>query len=141
MPETENVIKERKKREKELLVEKIREMPIIQVACHKAGVARATFYRWKHEDLAFSKACDEAMQEGIEFVNDLSESQVVALIKKERIPAITLWLKNHHPTYGAKVRTAPQQCEVNLTPEQEAVVRRALKIHGVKKPWRRKRMT
>ncbi len=135
------MIEIRQGNEKRLLIQKLKEMPIIQVACHKAGVARATFYRWKHEDLAFSKACDEAMREGVEFVNDLSESQVVTLIKKERMPAITLWLKNHHPTYGAKVRTAPQQREVNLTPEQEAVVRRALNMRDAKKPWQRKRMT
>lgn len=135
MSENESSIEERQIREKELMIEKLREMPIIQVACHKAGVARSTFYRWKCEDPAFSRACDEAMQDGVAFINDLSESQIVALIKKERIPAITIWLKNHHPAYGAKTQASAQSREVMLTPEQEAIVRRALGMRSPKKPW------
>jgi len=136
MSENESAVEARQKREKELLLEKLKEMPIISVACHKAGVARATFYRWKREYREFSHACDEAVREGVEFINDLSESQVVALIKKERMPAITLWLKNHHPTYGAKLRAAAEPREIALTPEQEAVVRRALGVRP-NKPWQR----
>ena len=133
MQESENAIEARQKHEKGLVLEKLKEMPIVQIACHKAGIARATFYRWKREDPVFSRACDDSMREGVGFINDLSESQVVSLIKKERMPAITLWLKNHHTTYGAKVRAISQPREVNLTLEQEAVVRRALKIRDTKK--------
>jgi transcriptional regulator of acetoin/glycerol metabolism len=48
--EKESVIQERQKHEKNALIEALKEMPIVQIACKKAGVGRATYYRWLQED-------------------------------------------------------------------------------------------
>ena len=126
--ETDDTVQVRQEREKALMTEKLREIPIVQVACVKAGIGRSTYYRWLRDDSAFARACAEAMQEGAELINDMSESQIVSLIKKEKLPAISLWLKHHHPTYGAKERIPAMPLEVELTAEQKKTVERVLRI-------------
>jgi hypothetical protein len=124
----QETIEQRQAKEKESVLANLRKMPIVQIACQGAGVARATYYRWLNEDKEFKKAAHKAMKDGEMFINDLSESQVVSLIKDRNLPAITLWLKNHHPKYAdkLKVEASISQVDEKLTPEQEEIVRRAL---------------
>ena len=130
--DSEILLMTQKEREKALVLEKLKEVPIVQVACHKAGVGRSTYYRWRQEDPAFARACEDAQREGIEFINDMSESQVVSLIQDKKLPAIVLWLRHHHPAYsnGSKIITQKPPPE-KLTPEQEAIVRKALKLSSL----------
>lgn len=86
---------------KNKILEILKEMPIIEVACKRAGIGRATYYRWRKEDKDFLEQSENAMAQGFEFINDMSESQIVTLIREKKMPAITLWLKHHHPYYGA----------------------------------------
>ena len=88
-----------KRKSKELLIGHLRKTPIIQIACEKAEISRMTFYRWKKDDQEFSKAADEAMQEGCLMVNDLAESQLISAIKDRNLQAVTYWLRFHHPSY------------------------------------------
>ena len=118
---------ERQEKDKRAMVEALKEMPIIQVACKRAGIGRATYYRWKMEDSNFARECDVALREGIEFINDMSESQIVQLIKERKLPAINLWLKSNNPRYGGK--TAPRSpvfAAVDLSPEEEKLFKKAL---------------
>jgi len=62
-------------------LEEIKKVPIVQVACEKTGLSRNTVYRWKREDKEFAKAFDEALADGVNYVNDMSESQLLQLIK------------------------------------------------------------
>ena len=79
--ENNETILERQIKDKETLLEVLKEMPIIQVACKKAGVSRATYYRWQQEDKEFKRKSRDALDHGIEFINDMSESQLITLIK------------------------------------------------------------
>ncbi|RJR29190.1 hypothetical protein C4564_02515 [Candidatus Microgenomates bacterium] len=121
-----------KKREttKKLMVEQLKKTPIVQVSCEKVGLGRATFYRWKKDDEAFSKNVDDALLEGNLLVNDLAESQLINAIKNSNLGAIVFWLKHHHPNYATKVEVTAHLKHQNeiLTPEQEALVKRALKL-------------
>lgn len=122
-------IEERQNKDKRAMVEALKEMPIIQVACKRAGIGRATYYRWKAEDIDFASECDAALREGIELINDMSESQIVQLIKERKLPAITLWLKNNNPRYGGK--TAPRSpvfAAIDLSPEEEKIFKKALAL-------------
>ena len=111
-------------------------MPIIQVACQKVGISRATYYRWRKDDLVFRNACDEAIVEGIYLINDMSESQLISLIREKKLPAIALWLKNNHTRYGAKVEIEHgQNMPETLSAEQEETVRKALRIVTPKKQY------
>ncbi len=115
---------------KELLLEQLKKTPIVQVACEKSGVGRATFYRWKKDDQEFATKADEAITEGASLVNDIAESQLMSAIKDKNLTAIIFWLKYHHPAYATKVEVTARLKADNeiLTPEQEALVTRALKL-------------
>lgn len=115
---------------KELLIEQLKKTPIVQVSCEKAGVGRATFYRWKQEDQDFATKADEALAEGSALVNDVAESQLMSAIRDKNLTAIIFWLKHHHPSYATKVEVTARLKADNevLTPEQEALVTKALKL-------------
>lgn len=84
---------------KEILIEQLKTTPVIQVACQKANVGRASYYRWLKEDEDFKKKADEALNDGNLFINDLAESKLISAIKDGNMTAIIYWLKHHHPAY------------------------------------------
>lgn len=115
---------------KELLLEQLKKTPIVQVACEKVGVARASYYRWRKRDNSFAQKADQAILDGNFLVNDLAESQLINSIKNNSLGAIVFWLKHHHPNYATKVEVTAHlkhQSEV-LTAEQEALVEKALQL-------------
>ncbi len=115
---------------KQILIDQLRKTPIIQIACEKSGIGRATYYRWKKDDAKFCENADEALQEGSLLVNDIAESQLMSAIKDKNITAIIFWLKHHHPNYATKVEVTARLKADNetLSPEQEALVTKALQI-------------
>lgn len=127
----EESITKRQETERKLLLEQLRKTPIAQLACERSGVGRSTYYRWRREDDEFRKMSDEAIQDGEGMINDLSESQVITMIKEKSFPAIQLWLRQHHPKYGNKMEiTAKIKNEDPLTPEQEKLVREMLETEN-----------
>lgn len=99
----DKIITKRQSKNKKLLLELLRKTPIIQIACERSGVSRASYYRWKEEDVAFAKNSDQAISEGKLLVNDMAESQLMSAIKDKNMTAIIFWLKHHHPTYSSKI--------------------------------------
>lgn len=118
-----------KKKQKEALLENIKKIPIVQLACQKVDIGRATFYRWKKEDKKFADEIDEALTSGISIINDMAESKLISSIKEGHMTGIIYWLKHHHPAYTTRVELSvgPKQHD-ELTPEQEAIVRKALTL-------------
>jgi predicted DNA binding protein len=108
--------------------EELRKVPIISVACEKTGIARNSIYRWKKEDKTFSKKMDEALKDGVAFVNDMSESQLLSMIKEKNWSAISFWLKHRNPNYKDKIEITTKEENEDLTPEQKKIVRNALKL-------------
>lgn len=106
----------------------LRKVPIVQVACEKVGVSRNTVYRWKREDKDFAKQFDAALADGVEFVNDMSESQLLQLIKEKNFSAVRFWLNKRHPAYKDKLEVTRIGEIEELSPEQEATVRKALEM-------------
>lgn len=115
---------------RELLLEQLKKTPIVQVACGKINISRATYYRWRKDDQEFAKTADEAITEGALLVNDIAESQLMSAIKDKNLTAIIFWLKHHHPSYATKVEVTARLKADNevLTPEQESLVTKALKL-------------
>lgn len=109
-------------------LDELRKVPIVQVACEKTGLSRNSVYRWRNEDAEFRKAMEEAIAEGEELVNDMSEGQLLTLIKEKNWSAISFWLRKRNPKFKDRieVEVAPKQEE--LTPEQEETVREALRL-------------
>lgn len=115
---------------KNQILEQLKRTPIVEASCQKAGISRQTFYRWKFEDPEFAKEIEKAIDDGRMLVNDLSESQVLSLIRDKNWPAISFWLKHHHPSYKTKIQIegSLQMPQEELTPEQEEIVKAALKL-------------
>jgi len=112
--------------------EELRKVPIVQVACEKTGLSRNSVYRWKKEDEKFSQKMDEAIRDGIAFVNDMSESQLLTMIKEKNWSAISFWLKHRNDNYKNKVELSGVVNTINeLSPEQEKLVKQALGLAGV----------
>jgi hypothetical protein len=117
---------------KKVTLEHLRKIPIIQVACEKSGIARATVYRWKKEDKKFAKEIEEALSEGEALINDMSESQLISLIRDKNWSAISFWLKHRNPKFKERVEiTAKVEKQEKLTPEQEELVRQALTLSSL----------
>lgn len=80
-------------------LEQLEKVPNISLACEKLGVSRNTVYRWCTEDPEFKKRIDEALVNGIESVNDLAESKLIANINGGSMRAIQHWLDNNKKSY------------------------------------------
>lgn len=118
----------KKHRKKDEFLEQLRKVPIVQVAAEKSDLSRNTVYRWRKEDEAFKQAMDEALAEGEGLVNDMSESQLLSLIKEKNWSAISFWLRHHHNSYKNRLEVTAVLPKEELTPEQEELVREALRL-------------
>jgi len=89
---------------KETLLEQLEKNPVVQIACQRAGVGRATYYEWKDKSKTFNEKASKALKDGKRFMNDVAESQLIKLIGEGKPTAIIYWLKNNHPDYADKIR-------------------------------------
>ena len=121
------------KKQKELLLEQLKKIPITQIACEKAGIGRATYYRWRKNDDTFRKMAEIAITEGEALITDMSESQLISLIRDKNFPSIQLWLKHHHLKYTNKIEVTGNLNvqEEPLTLEQKQLVKKALGLAGL----------
>lgn len=119
-------IKKRLAEEKQKILENLKQIPIVSVACQKLGVARSSFYRWKVEDKLFSKDVDKALSEGKKLINDLAESQLINAIKDQNMTGIIWWLRNNHPGYADKIELTHKTEKEELSNEQKELVKKAL---------------
>jgi len=112
---------------KENLFEQLIKYPIVQVACERANISRATYYRWRREDKIFAAEADKAVESGCLFVNDIAESQLIHKIKDANMTAIIFWLKNHHGRYNEKIYHEHEIIEKReFTPEMQIQVANAM---------------
>lgn len=125
-----NTITKRQSIQKKDLLEKLKETPVVEIACRKIGIARATYYRWRISDEKFAKEAELALEAGSALVNDMAESQILTAIKDQNMTAIIYWLNHHHPAYATRIEVTANLKNQNetLTPEQEALVTKALQL-------------
>ena len=123
-------IQNRQSKSKLAILEQLKKVPIVQVACEKSGVGRATYYRWRQENEQFTKEADGALMAGSLLVNDMAESQLMSAIRDKNLTAIIFWLKHHHAKYATRVEVTAQlkNMDEKLSSEQEALVTKALQL-------------
>lgn len=126
-------IEKRQGKEKGMVLEQLKKIPIIQLACEKSGVGRATYYRWRKDDPEFAKLADEALAQGTLLINDLAESKLIASVQNQNMTAIIFWLKNHHPAYTTKIELTTQQLKAELSEEEKIAIEKVLGLTGVTK--------
>ncbi|MEN9337828.1 MAG: hypothetical protein RIQ41_142 [Candidatus Parcubacteria bacterium] len=111
----------------------LEKVPIVQVACEKCGISRNSVYRWRKEDKAFCKKMDESLVNGVALVNDMSESQLLTLIKEKNYSAISFWLRHRNDNYKDKIEVTTREESEALSPSQAKIVRNALKLASITK--------
>ncbi len=116
----------KKEKVKESIIKELSEMPIVQFACKKVGVSRSTYYRWRKNSKKFTTLTDNAIREGLLFLNDITESQLISAIKDRNMSAITFWLRHHHKAYSNKVDLSLNNDEEVLTEKQKRLIEDAL---------------
>jgi hypothetical protein len=114
-------------------LEELAKVPIVQVACEKTGLSRNSVYRWRKEDKVFEKKMDESLKSGVAFVNDMSESQLLTLIKEKSYQAISFWLRHRNDNYKDRIEVTTKEDNGELTEEQRKVVKNALKLASLTK--------
>lgn len=118
---------------KQRLVEQLENMPIVEIACKRANVSRATYYRWLKADPEFATKCTEALERSTAAVSDIAEAKLITAIQEGNMTAISFWLRNRHAAYQTKVNlngTIEHKVE-QLTPEQEVTISKALRLAGL----------
>lgn len=122
----------KKKKVKQEFIKQLKLVPIVQVACERVGISRNSIYRWRRDDEVFAEAWEEALAEGEALVNDMTESQLLTLIKEKNWSAISFWLRHRNPRFRDKLEvTTKNASDGTLTPAQEEVVRRALTLAAI----------
>lgn len=89
---------ERTKRSKRLFLQSYTDSlgRFVSVACHKAGVGRASYYRWLNEDPQFARECKLVERMCYDYVKD----KLLMKIVKGSIRATITYLKLYDPEYG-----------------------------------------
>ena len=114
---------------KKLLIEELRQKPVVEAACQKVGVSRTAFYDWKRKDPKFAEAVRLALQFGKAFMADIAELQLFNFIKNGDFRAVALYLKTHHTEYGNKLEVEGViKTMLELSPEDEALRRKVIRL-------------
>jgi len=121
----------KKNRVKDNFLQSLKKVPIVQIGCEKVGVSRNSVYRWRNDDKKFAEDMDLAIAEGEAFINDISEGQLLNMIKEKSWPALAFWLRHRNPKFRDKVEITTKVIDEKLTPEQEEIVRKALELGSI----------
>lgn len=120
----------KKNKIKNSFLEQLRKIPIVQVACEKTSISRNSVYRWKNTDKKFREEMEVALAEGEALVNDMTENQLLSLIREKNWHAISFWLRHRNPKFKEKVEATVriENQNVPLDPEQEDLMKKALTL-------------
>lgn len=89
----------KKNRVRDKLINELKNIPIVEIACEKLNISRQTYYRWKNEDPDFEKEAEKAIAQGDERINDVAESVILKKMKQEDFNATKYYLDRRHPKY------------------------------------------
>ncbi|MEO5646453.1 MAG: hypothetical protein ABIO57_01630 [Candidatus Paceibacterota bacterium] len=131
----------KKNKFQEQFLAELAKVPIVQVACEKTGLSRNSVYRWRKEDKDFLKKMDASLAEGVALVSDMSETQLLTLIKERSFPALSFWLRHRNDNYKNKLEITTNEDSEALTPSQAKIVRNALKLASITKSKSIKRIS
>jgi len=131
MNKEDKTITERISKNKQLLLEQFKKNPIIEISCQKISIGRATYYRWRKDDIKFAAQADEALLDARQKINEMAESQLISAMKDGNMTALIFWLKNNDKRYANRLELSAVKEEQPLTAEQEKAVTKALALGGI----------
>lgn len=82
-------------KDQQRVLDNLKKIPIIRVACQKSKVSIETYFEWIDKDLKFKQLVEECMKKGVENINDLAESKVISGIQDGDKTMTIFWLKNN----------------------------------------------
>ena len=113
---------------RQLMVKQLKKVPIIQVVCEKIGISRSTYYRWREKDKNFAKQADKALNQGLGFINDMAESQLINAIRNQNLTAVFYWLNHRHTAYSNRMEVTTKSIDKEkLTEAEQKLIIKALK--------------
>ena len=112
------IIEARQRMEKAAFLEKLKDTPLVQVACRKTGIGRSTYYRWIEEDEKFASDAKIALFQSTAITDDLAESKLIQAMQNGESWAIKFWLTHHKDEYKYKAETL-KQLEDNIEDERQ----------------------
>lgn len=126
----QKTVNARIKKDKEKFLEILEKNPVIQIACERSGISKATFYRWREADQDFAKKVESSVSEGNSLITDIAIAQLISAIKDKNLGAIKFWLINHDSDFANKLHVTGEieLEEPILSPELEGLRRRALEL-------------
>lgn len=109
MEKRKKSIKERKREiKKKQFIECYKKHPNVSVICKTIGISRDTYYRWIEEDPNFYIMCNKALQQGLDYRDDLVENQYVSMAIKGHWQAVKDYM---HTTHQKNKVDTPQNTE------------------------------
>ena len=115
---------------KENIIEFLTDIPIAKYAYGKAGVPKATYYKWRKTDSEFLQQTDAAIFEGRTSINDLAKSQLIKKIQNGETTPIIFWLKHNDPDFNPRVSLDIKGPLISK--EQALEIARAMRHIGLK---------
>lgn len=121
--------------QKKKLIEELEKNPVIEHACRRAGIARASYYRWLTRNKKFAGAAEKALEKGVSLINDLGRAQIILMMKDGNLTAIKFWLTHRDSAFSKKFQVM-KHSELNdrkldngkLTPEEQALIKKAIEL-------------
>ena len=113
------MIKNRRGKKAKFLAE-LEENPLVERACKKLNISRATFYRWKADDADFRLEVEEAEERGREKITDFAESKLFENMQNNHFQSLRFWLQHNTTRYSPK----PTPFNAELYREQKVVTER-----------------
>jgi len=109
----QQTVGKRQTEEKKVLIQTLKQMPIIEIACRKCTINRSTYYRWL-KDKNFEEEATYAISEGEEFISDKSEAQLISLAGEKNLGAIKYWLSHHRSKYQKDGRNGDSEQKIRV---------------------------
>ncbi len=126
------------KQMEELLLDQLRKTPIVETACQKLNISKMTISRWRKQYPKFAARFEEALLEGRLRINDVAESQILALIAAGKFEPSKFWLTHNNPRYSAKLELIDKRPNRPLSAEQKSIIRKALRLSSLKSYGKKK---
>lgn len=123
-------IEKRQAKMKADVLEHLSKVPIVQIVCEKAGISRATYYRWIEESDTFSAEVAKAIAVGTDRISDLAESKIVSAINNDNLTASIFFLKHRNPKYKPTVKTELTIPEYEMSEEEKEKLRQIVRINS-----------
>jgi hypothetical protein len=109
-------MRDKRDSQKKRFIETLSVQGTVYHAAQAAGVSRWTAYRWRHDDLEFAQAWDEAIENAVDAVESVIYQQAVG----GNTLAAIFYLKAHRPQYRDRLNINVRQLHSEI---EEAMAR------------------